>query len=227
MRTDHLTMRLLLIEDDKILGDGLRAGLMQEGYAVDWLTDGDLASHALFTQTYDLVVLDLGLPRKSGLEVLKEMRKNKNQTPVLVLTARDTINDRVTGLDSGADDFVVKPFDLDELCARLRALQRRHHGRSEPLIEHGAIVLDPASHRVTQKNKPVELSQREFELLKCLLENRGKVLSRARIEDTLYAWNEEVESNAVEVHIHHLRKKLGTRLIRTVRGVGYIIDAET
>lgn len=217
-------MRVLLIEDDKILGDGLRAGLTMEGYAVDWLSNGAEAGHALQNQTYELVVLDLNLPGKPGMEILKDMRKRKIQTPVLILTARDTVPDRIKGLDSGADDFVVKPFDLEEICARLRALHRRQYGQSEPKIDHKELTLDPASRAVTYKKNPVQLSQREFEVLKFLLENRGKVLSRARIEDTLYPWNEEIESNAIEVHIHHLRKKINPAFIRTVRGVGYIID---
>lgn len=224
---EHFTMRLLLVEDDKILGDGLRAGLSMEGYAVDWLTDGNAAGHALQSQPYEMVVLDLNLPGKSGMEVLKEMRFKKLDTPVLILTAKDTIPDRVQGLDGGADDFVVKPFDLDEVLARLRALQRRHAGRSLPVIEHGDVILDPASHQVTYDNRPVELSQREFEVLKFLLENKGRVFSRARIEDALYPWNEEIESNAIQVHIHHLRRKLAPNLIRTVRSVGYIIDNDS
>ena len=217
-------MRLLLIEDDKILGDGLRAGLTMEGYAVDWLSNGSDAGHALQNQTYELVVLDLNLPGRPGIEILRDMRKRKIRTPVLILTARDTIPDRIKGLDSGADDFVVKPFDLEEICARLRALHRRQHGQSQPKIDHKELSLDPASRAVTYKKTSVQLSQREFEVLKFLLENRGKVISRARIEDTLYPWNEEIESNAIEVHIHHLRKKITPAFIRTVRGVGYIID---
>ncbi|MDX1488221.1 MAG: response regulator [Acidiferrobacterales bacterium] len=219
-------MRLLLVEDDGILGDGIRAGLSQEGYAVDWVTDGYLASHALESERYDLVVLDLGLPRKSGLQVLKDLRAKDSDLPVLILTARDTVADRVSGLDSGADDYLIKPFALDELCARIRALHRRASERSTPVIRHGAITLDPAARKVSREKKPVELSGREFALLQMLLENAGRVLSRARIEQSLYAWGEEVESNAVEVHIHHLRKKLGTSLIRTIRGVGYVVDKD-
>lgn len=217
-------MRLLLVEDDAILGDGLRAGLTQQGYVVDWVEDGLAAEHALICESYEIVVLDLTLPGKMGLDILKDMRKREDATPVLILTARDAVTERVAGLDSGADDFVVKPFDLDEVCARLRALQRRFGGRGAPLVEHRGIVLDPASHKVTLHEQDLELSSREYELLHFLLENHGKVLSRSRIEDTLYSWSDEVESNAVEVHIHHLRKKLEPGLIRTVRSVGYVID---
>jgi len=217
-------MRLLLVEDDEILGDGLKSGLTMEGYAVDWLTDGKQADEALQTHSYEILVLDLNLPGMNGLEVLKALRKRKDSTLVLILTARDTVNDRVIGLDSGADDFVVKPFDMNEICARLRALIRRHGGRGTPLLEHKGVVLDPASHQVTVVDKVVEISQKEFEVLNFLLANKGSVISRARLEETLYSWNSEIESNTVEVHIHHLRKKLPANFIRTVRGVGYIID---
>ena len=220
-------MRILLVEDDKILGDGLQAGLIMEGYAVDWLTDGNQADEALKSHYYDLVVLDLGLPGLPGDIVLKRLRKRKDQVLVLILTARDTVTDRVLGLDSGADDFVVKPFDLNEICARLRALARRKGGQGAPLFEHKGLVLDPASHLVTLNGKTIDISNKEFEILNFLMQNQGKVASRARLEETLYAWNSEVESNTVEVHIHHLRKKLENNIIRTVRGVGYIIDEET
>jgi two-component system response regulator QseB len=219
-------MRLLLVEDDSILGDGIRTGLAQEGYAVDWVTDGYLAGHALQSEHYDLLLLDLGLPRRSGLDVLKELRVRGDKLPVLILTARDTVHDRVVGLDSGGDDYLVKPFALDELCARVRALLRRASERGTPMIHHGPITLDPAARKVSHDGVTVELSAREFALLQTLLENVGRVLSRARIEQSLYAWGEEIESNAVEVHIHHLRKKLGSSLIRTIRGVGYVIDKE-
>ncbi len=217
-------MRLLLVEDDEILGDGLKAGLSMEGYAVDWVTDGKLADEALQTNTYELMVLDLNLPRMNGIHILEEMRKRKDLTPVLVLTAKDTIKDRVKGLDSGADDFVVKPFDLAEVCARLRALYRRHDVGKMPLIEHKGVKLDPASHQVYYNDQLIELSQKEFEILSFLMNHIGQVSSRTRLEETLYAWNSEIESNTVEVHIHHLRKKLDSKLIRTIRGVGYIID---
>lgn len=217
-------MRLLLVEDDKLLGDGIQAGLHQAGYAVDWMENGETAEAALQTEDYELMVLDLGLPGRSGLDVLKSLRAKDNDLPVLILTARDTVSDRVAGLDAGADDYLIKPFDLAELNARIRALIRRHKGRASPLIEHGDLTLDPAAHTVTRGGAPVSLSQREFAILQMLLENRGKVLSRARLEEGLYAWGKEVESNAVEVYIHHLRKKLGPGLIRTMRGVGYVID---
>ncbi|ASF44714.1 response regulator [Methylovulum psychrotolerans] len=220
-------MRLLLVEDDEILGDGLVAGLTMEGYAVDWLTNGKLADEALKLNSYELIVLDLNLPDMDGLSILRALRSRKDETPVMVLTARDTVPDRVLGLDSGADDFVIKPFDLDEVCARLRALARRNEGRSVPTIEYKGVVLDPAAHQVTFNNEKVELSQKEFEILNFLMGNIGRVISRARLEESLYSWNADIESNTVEVHIHHLRKKLDASLIRTVRGVGYIIDSDT
>lgn len=219
-------MRLLLVEDDEILGDGLVAGLKMEGYAVDWLTNGKLADEALQVNSYELIVLDLNLPDMDGISILKALRNRKNETPVLVLTAKDTIPDRILGLDSGADDFVIKPFDLNEVCARLRALARRNEGRSTPIIEHKGICLDPASHQVTFNGEKVEVSQKEFEILSFLMSNIGRVISRARLEESLYSWNSDVESNTVEVHIHHLRKKLDASVIRTVRGVGYIIDVD-
>lgn len=217
-------MRLLLAEDDTLLGDGIRTGLNQEGYTVDWVQDGLAADIALKTESYELMVLDLGLPKMTGIEVLKKLRMRKDDLPVLILTARDTVDDRVEGLDAGADDYLIKPFDLDELAARLRALLRRHSGRASSEIVHGDIILDPASHAVSQNGEPVEISPREFAILHMLLEKKGKVLSRARLEESLYSWEEEIGSNAIEVHIHHLRKKLGQKLIRTIRGVGYIID---
>jgi len=218
-------MRLLLIEDDTLLGDGIQAGLTQANYAVDWVTDGCAGEHALKVETYEALILDLTLPKKDGLKILKDLRARGDTLPVLILTARDTVNDKVIGLDSGADDYLVKPFDLDELSARLRALLRRHSGRATPYIEHGNLRLDPAAHTLTQEGQPVMLSQREFVILQTLLENAGKIISRSRLEESLYGWNEEIESNAVEVHIHHLRKKLGKELIRTVRGIGYMIPS--
>ncbi|MGZ8158510.1 MAG: response regulator [Methylobacter sp.] len=219
-------MRLLLVEDDEILGDGLVEGLKMEGYAVDWLTNGKLADEALKVNSYELIVLDLNLPDMEGLDILKALRERKDETPVMVLTAKDTVPDRVLGLDSGADDFVIKPFELDEVCARLRALARRNEGRSVPNIEYKGIVLDPASHQVTWNDEKVDLSQKEFEILSFLMSNIGRVISRARLEESLYSWDSDVESNTVEVHIHHLRKKLDPSIIRTVRGVGYIIDED-
>jgi len=217
-------MRLLLAEDDDLLGDGLKTGLKQEGYTVDWVKDGQSAENALLDNEFDLVVLDIGLPTKTGLEVLKQIRSSGRHMPVLILTAKDSVQDRVTGLDSGADDYLVKPFDLEELCARLRVLQRRKAGRAAPMIEHGDVSLDPAAHKVYLKGEPVALSMREFALLQHLLENVGRVIPRARLEEKLYGWDAEVESNSLEVFVHHLRKKLGTELIRTVRGVGYMIE---
>lgn len=217
-------MRVLLVEDDELLGDGLRTGLKQAGYTIDWVTDGVSANNAITDNDFDLVVLDINLPKMSGLEVLRNIRKLGRNTPVLLLTARDSVPDRVEGLDSGADDYIVKPVDLDELCARLRVMQRRAVGRSDPVIQYGDLVLDPAAHRVTVNEKPVSLSMREFVLLQHLLENVGRVIPRARLEQKLYGWEGEVESNSLEVFIHHLRKKLGSNLIRTVRGVGYMIE---
>ena len=217
-------MRLLLVEDDPLLGDGIRVGLSQAGFAVDWVKDGLAAKLALEAGDYALLVLDLGLPRLSGTELLKWLRGAGDTTPVLILTARDTVGDRVRGLDAGADDYLVKPFDLDELAARIRALLRRAGGRTTPLIVHGALQVDPASRMVMLAGSAVELSPKEFAVLLDLLENAGRALSRERLEQSLYGWGEEVESNAVEVHIHHLRKKLGAELIRTIRGVGYLVD---
>lgn len=217
-------MRLLLVEDDALLGDGIRAGLKQAGFAVDWVRDGHAAKLALETEEYALLVLDLGLPKLSGLDLLKWLRGRGNKLPVLILTARDTVADRVGGLDAGADDYLIKPFDLDELIARLRALLRRSGGLANPVLQHGAITLDPAAHQVHKGGQLVELSAREFTLLHELLLHAGRVQSREQLEQRLYGWGEEVESNSVEVHIHHLRKKLGNELIRTLRGVGYVID---
>jgi DNA-binding response OmpR family regulator len=216
-------MRLLLVEDDPHLGDGLMVGLRQQGYAVDWVKDGVAAELALASEPFDLVVLDLGLPRRSGLEVLRKLRAQGKATPVLILTARDATADKVAGLDAGADDYVVKPVDLDELAARVRALTRRAAGRAQPVLRHGELELDPAAHRVTLAGQPLELSPREFALLATLLENAGRVLTRSQLEASLYGWHDEPESNVLEVHIHHLRRKLGTDLIKTLRGIGYTI----
>jgi DNA-binding response OmpR family regulator len=217
-------MKVLLVEDDALLGDGIRAGLKQAGFTVDWAQDGQAGKLALETGDYALLVLDLGLPRLSGMDLLKWLRGRGGTLPVLILTARDTVADRVAGLDGGADDYLVKPFDLDELIARLRALLRRSAGRPVPVLRHGDIELDPAAHQVRRNGQPVELSAREFTLLHTLLLDAGRVQSREQLEQRLYGWGEEVESNAVEVHIHNLRKKLGNGLIRTLRGVGYVID---
>lgn len=217
-------MRILLAEDDKLLGDGICVTLNEAGFATDWVTDGEAAEIALCSEKYALLILDLGLPRRPGLDILKSLRNRGDDLPVLILTARDTIGDRVVGLDAGADDYLVKPFDMDELSARLRALLRRSGGRSHPVIQHDGLVLDPAAHVVTRSGAVMDISPREFSVLRMLLENRGKVLSRSRLEEGLYSWGDEVESNAVEVYIHHLRRKLGSELIRTIRGVGYTID---
>jgi two-component system response regulator QseB len=217
-------MRILLVEDDELLGDGLRTGLVQYGYAVDWLKDGLSADQALKTENFDLVVLDLGLPKLPGISVLQNLRGRGQTMPVLILTARESVDDRVKGLDSGADDYLTKPFDLDELCARLRALQRRFSSRADPLLTHDSITLDPASHTVTFHGENINLSRREFALLHKLLENAGRVLSREHLTQSLYGWGEDVDSNALEVHIHNLRKKFGQEFIRTIRGIGYMID---
>ena len=216
-------MRILVVEDDALLGDALQAGLKQAGYAVDWLRDGLAADQALTTEPYAAVVLDWGLPRLSGIEVLQHLRGRKADIPVILLTAHDTVNDRIQGLDSGADDYLIKPFDMGELAARLRALVRRSGGSAMPSLKVAEVELDPAGHRVLFQGNPVELSAREFEVLYALMLNQGKVLSRAQLEEKLYAWGDEVESNTVEVHIHHLRRKLSATLIETIRGVGYLI----
>ena len=217
-------MRILLVEDDELLGEGTRKGLTQDGYTVDWVKDGALADQALKTEKFDLVVLDLGLPKIAGITVLHNLRERGDVTPVLILTARESIEDRVKGLDTGADDYLTKPFDLHELLARLRALQRRFADRAAPLLVHNDIVLDPASHTITLKGEPINLSRREFALIHVLLENKGRVLSREHLTQTLYGWGEEVDSNALEVHVHNLRKRFGQDFIRTVRGIGYTIE---
>jgi two-component system response regulator QseB len=216
-------MRILLAEDDIMLGEALQDALIAQGFVVDWLKDGEAALTALSTESFDLLVLDLGLPRRDGMDVLREMRSRDIGLPVLVLTARDATTDRIAGLDAGADDYLLKPFDLGELSARLRALLRRRAGRVRPEIIHGELRVDPASQRVILAGQDVILPRREYMLLKELLEHTGEVLTRDKLEAALYGWMDEVESNALEVHIHHLRKKLYPELIRTVRGVGYMI----
>lgn len=218
-------MRILLVEDDALLGDGIRAGLKLADYAVDWVRDGETAHRALLDHDYDACVLDLGLPRRDGLMLLKDLRGRGSLMPVLILTARDTSPDKVSGLDAGADDYLTKPFDLAELQARLRALLRRSGGAAAPVLAHGNVELDPATKRVTQDGKPVVLSGREYALLHDLLSHRNHIRTRAQLEESLYAWGDEAGSNTVEVYIHHLRKKLGTELIRTVRGLGYQLGA--
>lgn len=219
-------MRILLVEDDPQLGDGIRAGLQQADYVVDWLRDGLSALHSLEIESFDMVVLDLGLPKMDGISVLEKIRTSGNDVPVLILTARDTVSDRIKGLDSGADDYLAKPFDLDELCARIRALNRRHSGRASSLIKYRDITLDPMDRSLRKEGKDITLSTREFSILQIFLENTGRILSRERIEESLFGWDEALESNATEVHIHHLRKKLGKELIVTIRGVGYMIPKE-
>ena len=216
-------MRVLLVEDDDLLGSAVQAGLEQAGYTVDWLRDGRLAAAALSDDEPDLLVLDLGLPGKDGLQVLRELRARDSNLPVLILTARDTLDDRIGGLDTGADDYLVKPFDLGELTARLRAIARRRGGRATPLIEHGDLVFDPAARSVSVGGQQVDLPAKALAILEALLDRPGIPLSRERLEQILYGWGEGVESNAVEVHIHHLRKKLGKERIRTIRGLGYMI----
>lgn len=217
-------MRILVVEDDRLLGDGLQAGLRSSGFAVDWVRDGHAALLALAAESFTAVVLDLGLPGVDGLSVLQTLRARGDRVPVLVLTARDQVADRIRGLDTGADDYVVKPFDLDELAARLRALVRRSQGRAAACLYHGDIVLDPAARSVTLKGEAVSLTGREFDLLQTLLDAAGRVLTRRMLEEQLYAWGDGVDSNALEVHVHHLRRKLGSDLIRTVRGVGYLVE---
>ena len=219
-------MRLLLVEDDAMIGESVRAGLRQDGFAVDWVRDGRAAELALETNPYDTLLLDLGLPRKTGLEVLASLRRRGNAIPVLILTARDAIADRVKGLDSGADDYLVKPFDLEELAARIRALLRRKSGRADPVVQVGGLRLNPATHEVTLQDKPVALSAREFSLLHALAARPGAVLSRAQLEEKLYGWGQEVGSNTVEVYVHSLRRKLGANLIQNVRGVGYMLPKQ-
>jgi two-component system response regulator QseB len=214
-------MRLLVIEDDPMIGLAVANGLREGGYTVDWVQDGHAAELALGHSLYDLVLLDLGLPGKDGLEVLKGMRRGKSDVPVLIITARDGLANRVAGLDSGADDYLVKPFDLDELLARTRAVMRRRSGRACPEMTYGALTLDPARRLVTFRGHPVELSAREFAVLEALMREPGAVLSREKLEDAIYGWGEEIASNTIEVHLHHLRRKLEPQLIRNVRGVGY------
>ena len=226
MRDTIHPMRILLAEDDPLLGDGLRAGLRQHGFQVDWVRDGHAAERELRGQPYAAAVLDLGLPLMDGLDVLASIRRAGVVLPVLVLTARDAVPDRIRGLDIGADDYVVKPVDLDELAARLRALVRRAHGQPQESLAVQDLVLDPAARSLRQAGQPVALSSREFDLLHALMLNAGRVLSREQLEQHLYSWGREVESNAVEVHVHHLRRKLGSGLIRTVRGVGYALLRE-
>ncbi|MDH5611968.1 MAG: response regulator [Gammaproteobacteria bacterium] len=219
-------MRILLVEDDNLLGSGLLTGLKNDGYSVDWVKKGTAAFSAITTTPYDAVILDIGLPEMSGLEVLSKARNKGITTPILILTAQDTISDRVTGLDTGADDYLTKPFDLDELYARLRALTRRSRGLSSQVIQYKHIIIDPSAHSVISNDKTIELSRREFSLLTELVSSAGRVLSRSFLEEKLYNWDSEVESNTIEVYIHHLRKKFGSDIIKTIRGVGYTVPKE-
>ena len=216
-------MRLLLVEDDPMIGEAVRDLLRAEGYAVDWANDSDMADAALATQAYDLVLLDLGLPRRDGLAVLRDLRSRKDRTPVLIATARDGVAQRVQGLDAGADDYVLKPYDLEELLARIRALLRRAAGRAEPVYEHQGISVTPATREVLVQGRPVSLSAREWAVLEALIARPGTVLSRQQLEDKLYGWGGEISSNAVEVYVHGLRKKLGAHLVLNVRGLGYMV----
>ncbi|MCC9598520.1 MULTISPECIES: response regulator transcription factor [unclassified Rubrivivax] len=224
-------MRLLLVEDDRMIGESLRAALRLEGHAVDWVRDVAAARATLASERFDCVLLDLGLPPggppgappADGLDVLRELRGRADTTPVIVLTARDASGDRVRGLDAGADDYLVKPFEFDELTARIRAVTRRHGGRAAPLLTHGGVTLDPATRQVTKDGQPVLLSSREFAVLEALMQRPGAVLSRAQLEDRLYGWGDAVESNAVSVYVHQLRRKLGADFIRNMRGVGYFL----
>lgn len=217
-------MRVLLVEDDSLLGKAVRTGLEQQGHVIDWVQDGASAELALFTSDHAAVVLDIALPKQDGISLLKKIRAKGNSVPVIIITARDEISERVTGLDSGADDFIVKPFDLQELGARLRAVVRRASGRAASDIVHGLLKVDPAARTVALDDKPVTLTAREFAILMHLLEHRGKVLSKQQLQEALYSWREEIESNTVEVHVHHLRRKLGRDLIKTMHGMGYMID---
>ena len=221
-------MRLLLVEDDRMIGESVRTALRQDGFAVDWVRDGRAADETLQSERFDLVLLDLGLPNlgpqhRDGLDVLRALRARQDATPVIVLTARDALEDRVAGLDAGADDYLVKPFELDELAARMRAVLRRHGGRAETAIECDGVRLDPATRQVTLRGEPVVLSAREIAVLEALMQRPGAILSRAQLEDRLYGWGDEIESNAITVYIHQLRRKLGADFIKNVRGVGYYV----
>ena len=216
-------MRILLVEDDEMIAQGLQTALRQAAFAVDWMRDGKSAGTALQTSSFDLVLLDLGLPHRDGIDVLRDLRKRGNATPVIILTARDEIQHRIAGLDAGADDYIVKPFDLDEVTARMRSVLRRAAGRGDPGIQHGDLRLDPVTRTVERGGVPVTLSGHEYSVLEALLQRPGAVLSRTQLEDRLYGWDEPIGSNAVEVYVHGLRRKLGSDVIRTLRGVGYFV----
>ncbi|MFK8260147.1 quorum sensing response regulator transcription factor QseB [Erwinia sp. AnSW2-5] len=218
-------MRILLIEDDRLIGDGIKAGLSKLGFSVDWFTQGNEGLRALSAAPYDAVVLDLSLPEIDGLTILRQWRQQGRDEPVLILTARDALEQRVSGLQQGADDYLCKPFSLSEVAARLQALIRRRHGQLQPTLQHGSLVMEPGSHSVTLNGEPLVLKARELALLELFLLNNGRVLTRTQLEDKLYGWDDDVSSNAVEVHIHHLRKKLGSAFIRTIHGVGYTLGS--
>lgn len=219
-------MRILLVEDDKMIAEAVSNGLKTARYAVDWVNNGNTAEQALNSQQYDLVLLDLGLPGQDGLQVLKHLRQEKNNTPVLIVTARDDLDSRLAGLDGGADDYIIKPFDLSELLARIRAVLRRQSGQSTPLLSNGAITLNPTNYQVTLADQPtlIELSNKEFAILQALMTRPGIIHSRADLEDKIYAWGDEVESNAIDFLIHALRKKIGKEHIKNVRGVGWLVS---
>lgn len=219
-------MRVLLVEDDRMIAQGLKTALGQEGYAVDWMSDGRSAVEALRSSRFDIVLLDLGLPERNGIDVLRELRQRGDSTPVIIVTARDEVKNRIEGLDAGADDYIIKPFDLDEVNARMRSVLRRAAGRGDPCIQHRGICLNPVTHEVLRDGVPVTLSAHEFSVLEALLQRPGAVLSRAQLEDRLYGWSDAIDSNAVEVYIHGLRRKLGSEAIRTLRGVGYYVPKD-
>jgi len=219
-------MRVLVVEDDRMIAKGLHTALRQDGYTVDGVGDGRSASEALRSSQFDLVLLDLGLPERDGLEVLRELRRRGDATPVIIVTARDDVKNRIEGLDAGADDYVIKPFDLDEVAARMRSVLRRAAGRGDPCIRHRGITLNPVSHAVERDGESVTLSAHEFAVLEALLQRPGAVLSRAQLEDRLYGWSDPIESNAIEVYVHGLRRKLGSDAIRTLRGVGYFVPKD-
>lgn len=219
-------MRMLLIEDDAMIGKAVRDGLVRTGFTVDWVTDGRSAELALANGVYDLAILDLGLPRKDGMAILSSLRSKGNSIPVLIATARDTVNDRIAGLEAGADDYVLKPFDLGELVARVRALLRRHAGSGSPVLKCGSLTLDPVRKQVFRAGETVDVSAKEFAVLEALMQRPGTFLTRQQLEESVYGWGEEIGSNAIEVHLHHLRKKLGNDAIRNVRGVGYRVSED-
>ena len=217
-------MRVLLVEDDHLIGDGLRTGLSQHGFTADWVTQGGQALHALRSENFDAAIFDLGLPDIDGARIIAQYRDDGGDLPILVLTARADVGEKIACLDGGADDYLVKPVDIRELAARLRVLLRRDEGRRTPLIEHRGVVLDPSAHQVSVQGDGVELTHSEFKILHALIRNPGTVLSKERLEEVVYGWNAEVDSNAIQVHLHNVRRKVGADLIRTIRGIGYVIE---